>query len=78
MRTGNDISFFTVEQTRRFLGEALTMEYKYTVKAHKRTLKQTGETYEVPEFQETHKVHLQWRIYFMMAIYGQFRRGANS
>ena len=71
----NDIMFFTVDQARRFLKDALTMEYTYTCKAHKRVLKSTGEEYTVPDYTEKHTLPLQWRIYFMMAIYGTFRRG---
>ena len=72
---GNDIQFFTEDQANRFLNDALTMTYTYTCKAHKRTLKKTGRTYEVPEYTETHTLPLQWRIYYMMAIYGTFRKG---
>ena len=75
MRTGNDISFFTEEQTNRFLNDALTMEYNYSIKGHSRVLAKTGETYQVPEYTESRKIPLQWQIYFTMAIYGQFRRG---
>ena len=74
-KKGNDIMFFTEDQATRFLNDALTMPYIYTCKAHKRTNKATGETYEVPEYSETHPLPLQWQIYFMMSIYGTFRRG---
>ena len=72
---GNDIMFFTEDQARRFLKDALTMTYKYTCKEHKRTLKSTGETYTVPAYTEEHTVPLQWRVYFTLSIYGMFRRG---
>ncbi len=74
-KKGNDIMFFTEEQTNRFLNNALTMPFVYICKAHKRTNKATGETYEVPEYSETHPLPLQWQIYFTMSIYGTFRRG---
>ena len=74
-KSGNDLSFFTEDQARRFLKNALTMEYDYTIRSHTRKLEKTGETYDVPEYTEKRKVPLQWRIYFTMAIYGQMRRG---
>jgi len=74
-KTGNDLSFFTEDQTRRFLKDALTMKYDYTIKSHYRVLAKTGERYYVPSYTESRNVPLQWQIYFTMAIYGQMRRG---
>lgn len=75
MKTGNDLSYFTVEQAKTFLHDALTREYCFTFKGHHRTLKKTGEEYAVPEYVERHTIPLQWRVYFTIAIFGGFRRG---
>lgn len=75
MKTGNDLSFFNEDQTKRFLKDALTMEYEFKFGQRKRINKNTGEEYAVKEYKSGHSVPLQWRIYFMMAIYGGFRRG---
>ncbi len=70
-----EMQFFTLDQAKRFLNEAMTMTYTSVHKAHTRTLKATGDQYEVPTYTETHKIPLQWRVYFTIAIYGGFRRG---
>lgn len=75
MKTGNDLSYFTKDQADKFLHDALTREYCFTFKGHCRTLKKTGEAYDVPEYVERHSFPIQWRVYFTMAIYGGFRRG---
>ena len=75
MKTGKDIQFFTEAQTNVFLREALTREYVITYSGHKRTLQATGEDYNVPDYTEKRSIPLQWRLYFMIAIYGGFRRG---
>lgn len=74
-KTGNDICFFTEDQARRFLKEALTREYDIKVTGHKRKLQKTGKQYAVSDYKVTHKIPLQWRVYFTLAIYGQLRRG---
>lgn len=74
-KTGNDISFFTKEEARRFLKDALTREYDITVSGHKRKLRKTGEDYTVPDYQMKHRIHFQWRVYFELAIKATFRRG---
>lgn len=73
-KTGNDIQFFTRDQARRFLKDALTREYDIKIKAHKRKLKKTGEVYTVPGYTTKHTVHFQWRVYFELAIKATFRR----
>lgn len=75
MKTGNDLSFFTPDQTNRFLKDALTRDYDVHIKGHQRTLKKTGEKYEVPGYIEKRSIPFQWRVYFTMAIEGQLRRG---
>ena len=75
MKTGNDIQFFTFEQTQRFLNDALTKEYTSSYREHERTLKATKKKYRVGEYGERHKISLQWRVYFSLAIFGSMRRG---
>lgn len=75
MRTGKDLRFFDQDQARRFLREALVMEYEFKYGQRGRTAKKTGEAYTVKEYTSCHSVPLQWRVYFTMAIYGMFRRG---
>lgn len=75
MKKGDEIQFFTEEQAKRFINEALTMEYSFTFGKRHRTNKKTGEKYEVAGYTEKHAVPLQWRVYFIMAIITMFRRG---
>ncbi len=74
-KTGNDICFFNKDQARRFIKDALTRDYDLKVTGHRRKLKKTGQEYDVPDYSVKHTIPLQWRIYFTLAIYGQFRRG---
>lgn len=73
-KTGKDIKFFTEDQARRFIRDALTMEYDIQYGQRGRKSK-TGEKYSVKGYSVKRSVSLQWRIYFMMAIWGTFRRG---
>lgn len=75
MRTGNDLRYFNQDQARRFLRDALTMEYELKYGQRGRKAKTTGKTYTVKEYTVKRTVPLQWRVYFTMAIYGMFRRG---
>ena len=75
MKTGNDLRFFNQDQARRFLRDALTMEYELKFGQRGRKSKKTGEAYSVKEYTVKRTVPLQWRVYFTMAIYGTFRRG---
>lgn len=75
MKKGDEIQFFTKDQAKRFINEALTMEYTFTFGKRHRTNKKTGEKYEVAGYTEKHAVPLQWRVYFIMAIITMFRRG---
>ena len=74
IKRNNDLRYFTLDQAKRFLA-AFDMTYTTTHKAHKRVLKETGETYYVPEYIETHTIPTQFKAYFYLAIYGGFRRG---
>ena len=75
MKTGKDIKFFTTDQARRFIREALTMEYDLQYGRRGRKSKKTGQQYDVKAYTVKRSVSLQWRLYFIMAIYGTFRRG---
>ena len=75
MKTGKDIKFFTTDQARRFIREALTMEYNLQYGRRGRKSKKTGQQYDVKAYTVKRSVSLQWRLYFIMAIYGTFRRG---
>lgn len=75
MKTGKDIRFFNQDQARRFLRDALTMEYDVKFSQRGRRSKKTGKEYTVKEYTVKKSVSLQWRLYFTMAIYGTFRRG---
>ena len=70
MKTGKDIRFFNGDQARRFIREALTMEYELKYGQRGRKSKKSGKEYTVKR-----TVPLQWRLYFTMAVYGTFRRG---
>ena len=74
-QTGKDIQFFTEDQARRFIRDALTMEYNMQYGQRGRKSKQTGKAYTVKAYTVKKSVSLMWRIYFMMAIWGTFRRG---
>ena len=68
------LHYFTKEEAMRFLNEALTMEYQDTYTAHDRT-DDTGKGYHVSEYVETHRIPLQFRALYALAIFGGFRRG---
>lgn len=69
----NELHYWDEEQAKRFLNEALTMEYTDTIKGHTRT-DDTGKQYTVKDYTESHPVPLQIQVYFNLAIYGGFRR----
>lgn len=75
MKTGKDLRYFNEDQARRFLRDALTMEYTIKYGQRGRKSKKTGKKYAVKEYTVKRSVSLQWRVYFTMAIYGSFRRG---
>lgn len=68
------LHYFTKGQAMIFLNKALTMEYEDKVKAHDRT-DDTGKAYHVNEYSEVHKIPMQFRVLYTLAIYGGFRRG---
>ena len=67
------LRYFDIEQTKRFL-KALSHTYEINHKAHTRTLKQTGEEYQVPEYTQTLTIPLQFQCYFTIAVYSGFRK----
>ena len=75
MRTGKDLRFFDQDQARRFIRDALTMDYSIHFPERHRKNKKTGELITVRAYDVTRSVDLMWRVYFTMAIYGMFRRG---
>ena len=75
MKKGDDIQFFTPDQAKRFINDALVREYSFKFGARHRINKATGEKYEVKAYTEKHAIPLQWRVYFTMAIMTMFRRG---
>lgn len=76
LKRGSEIHYFTEDQVQRFLNDALTMEYEFTIKGHKRRYsdKGSGEEFSVKEYTEKHSVSLQFRVYFTLAIYSGCRR----
>ncbi len=75
MKTGKELRYFNEDQSRRFLRDALTMEYDLKYGQRGRKSKITGKEYTVKEYTVKRSVPLQWRVFFTMAIYGSFRRG---
>ena len=75
MRTGKDLRFFDKDQARRFIRDALTMEYSIQFPERHRKDRKTGEIITVKGYTVKRSVDLMWRVYFTMAIYGMFRRG---
>lgn len=73
MQKDDELHYFTPEQARRFL-DFLTVPYKKTIRAHVQ-IDDTGKPYNVPAYEQEMRVPLQHQIYFMLAIYGGFRRG---
>ncbi len=75
MRTGEDLQFFNEDQARRFMNDALTMDYQYSFPERHRKNKKTGEKITVKAYTVTRKIDLMWRVYFTMAIYTTMREG---
>ncbi len=75
MKTGKDLRFFNEDQSRRFMMDALTMEYDIQYGPRSRTSKKDGKGYAIKAYTVKRRVSLQWRLYFTMAVYGSFRRG---
>ena len=67
------VKCFTPEQTSVFLG-LLDKDFTTTCKAHDR-IDDTGKEYHVAEYHETRKIPLQFKLFFLLAIFGGMRRG---
>lgn len=71
--TRDKIKYFDIEQTERFI-ELLDKDYITTYSAHDR-VDDTGKTYHVAEYNETRKLPTQFKLFYLLAIYGGMRRG---
>lgn len=71
--TRDKVKYFTIEQTERFIG-LLEKDFSTTYKAHDRT-DDTGKSYHVSEYSETRRIPTQFKLFFLLAIYGGMRRG---
>ena len=76
LKRNSEIHYFTEDQVQRFLNDALTMEYEFTIKGHKRRYsdKGSGKEFAVREYTEKLSVSLQFRVYFTLAVYSGCRR----
>lgn len=72
-KSDGKLHYFTPDQAQRFL-DFLSVPYEKTIKAHDQ-MDDTGKPYHVPEYKQTLSVPLQHQVFFMLAIYGGFRRG---
>jgi len=77
IRKDGDLHVFTEDQVKRFLNEALYLEYDTPIKGHTRSYKEKGDgqPFKVNDYTEHRSVPLQWRVYFTLAVFGGFRRG---
>lgn len=67
------LKYFTIEQTETFI-KLLENGYATTCRAHDRT-DDTGKVYHVSDYCETRTVPLQYRLFYLMAIFCGMRRG---
>ena len=77
IRRDGELHTFTEDQVRRFLTEALYLEYEIPIKGHTRSYSEIGDgrPFKVKDYTEHKSVPLQWRVYFTLAVFGGFRRG---
>lgn len=68
------LHYFTPEQFKTFLN-ACDLEYTTEYKAHTRTLKSTGENYNVPGYSEKHTIPFQYKVMFSLLVDSGIRRG---
>lgn len=71
--TRDKLKYFTIEQTEIFIG-LLDKDFSTTCQAHDRT-DDTGKVYHVADYVETRKIPTQFKLFFLLAIYGGMRRG---
>ena len=73
--TDTALHYFTLEQAKRFLNNALTQEYTYSVKAHSSHHSITKKEISISEYNQKSRIPLQFRVLFTLAVIGGFRRG---
>jgi len=69
---------FNEDQVKRFLNDALTREYSFTINEHTRkyiAYNGSHEEFTVKEFTESRSVPLQFRAFFTLSVYSGCRRG---
>ena len=71
--TRDKIKYFNIEQTECFI-KLLDKDYITTYSAHDR-VDDTGKAYHVAEYSETRKLPTQFKLFFLLAVYGGMRRG---
>ena len=77
VRRDRALHTFSEDEVQRFLTEALTKEYSYTVKGSTRryTEKGNGEEFKVNDYTELRGIGYQFQVFFNLAVFGGFRRG---
>lgn len=77
VRRDGKLHTFNEDQVKRFLTDALNLEYEVPIKGHTRSYKEKGDgqPFKVRDYTEHKSVPLQWRVYFTLAVFGGFRRG---
>lgn len=68
-----DVSCFNTEQASRFLN-AISKPLPVKISGHDR-IDQNGNPYHVDDYIEYKEVHLQFQVFFNLALFGGFRRG---
>lgn len=71
--TSGKIKHFTLEQTELFLS-LLDKSYTTTYKSHSR-IDDTGKEYHVADYSETRSIPLQFKLFFLLALFCGIRRG---
>ncbi len=74
VKVDTKLHFFTPEQARRFLNDALTMEYEVPYGRRTRT-DSDGNQYVVTGYTVLRHFPYQMQVYYNLAVYGAFRRG---
>ena len=73
LKQSDDLHFFTANQAKTFI-KALDGEYEFSYGKRKRK-RTDGTEYSIQEYRAKHKISLMFKVYFVLAIYGGFRRG---
>lgn len=72
----NTLHYFTLKQAQTFIS-ALDMTFEITKPPRKRK-DSSGREYEIKSYVEHRTIHIQYKAFFLLAIYGGFRRGEIS